>query len=149
MSLISEFKTFAIRGNVMDMAIGIIIGAAFGKIVNSLVSDIILPPIGLLIGGIDFSFLSIPLKAASADKPEVAIKYGLFLNTIIDFIIVAFSIFLVIKVMNRVRREEPVVADKKDCPECCMSIPVQAKKCAHCGTPLIPQVKLDVTSQIK
>jgi large conductance mechanosensitive channel len=100
MNLIQEFKTFAMKGNVLDMAIGIIIGAAFGKIVTSLVTDIILPPIGLLIGGIDFSGLSIALKSG------VVIKYGLFINTVIDFIIVAFAIFLMIKTINRFKEKE-------------------------------------------
>src|ERR1035437_6574897 len=100
MNLIQEFKTFAMKGNVMDMAIGIIIGAAFGKIVTSLVTDIILPPFGLLIGGIDFSGLSIALKSG------VLIKYGLFINTVIDFLIVAFAIFLMIKTINRIKKNE-------------------------------------------
>jgi large conductance mechanosensitive channel len=100
MNLIQEFKTFAMKGNVLDMAIGIIIGTAFGKIVTSLVTDIILPPIGLLIGGIDFSGLSIALKSG------VVIKYGLFINTVIDFLIVAFVIFLLIKTINRIRKYE-------------------------------------------
>jgi len=100
MNLIQEFKTFAMKGNVMDMAIGIIIGAAFGKIVTSLVTDIILPPIGLLIGGIDFSGLAIALKSG------VVIKYGLFINTVIDFLIVAFAIFLIIKAINRFKKNE-------------------------------------------
>jgi len=100
MNIIQEFKTFAMKGNVLDMAIGIIIGATFGKIVTSLVTDIILPPIGLLIGGIDFSGLSIALKAG------VVIKYGLFINTVIDFLIVAFAIFLMIKAINRFRKYE-------------------------------------------
>lgn len=100
MNLFQEFKTFAMKGNVVDMAIGIIIGAAFGKIVTSLVTDILLPPIGLLIGGIDFSGLSIALKSG------VVIKYGLFINTVIDFIIVAFAIFLMIKTINRIKKNE-------------------------------------------
>jgi large conductance mechanosensitive channel len=100
MNLIQEFKTFAMKGNVMDMAIGIIIGAAFGKIVTSLVTDIILPPIGLLIGGIDFSGLSIALKSG------VVIKYGIFINTVIDFLIVAFAVFIMIKTINRFQEKE-------------------------------------------
>ena len=100
MRLIQEFKTFAMKGNVVDMAIGIIIGTAFGKIVTSLVTDIVLPPIGLFIGGIDFSMLSIALKEG------VVIKYGLFINTVINFLIVAFAIFLMIKAINRLRKNE-------------------------------------------
>ncbi len=100
MKLVQEFKTFAMKGNVVDMAVGIIIGAAFGKIVTSLVSDVIMPPIGLLLGGIDFSKLSVSLAYG------VTIKYGLFINTIIDFIIIAFAIFMMIKGMNTLRKKE-------------------------------------------
>lgn len=112
MSFFSEFKTFAMKGNVVDMATGIVIGAAFGKIVSSLVAEVIMPPIGLLIGGIDFSNIKTVIKAAGADgKGEVAIMWGSFLNTVISFIIVAFAIFLVIKLMNRmVRKEEAAPA---------------------------------------
>lgn len=110
MSLIKEFKTFAMRGNVMDMAIGIIIGAAFGKIVSSFVGDIIMPPLGILIGGVDFSDLSIVLKEATDVAPAVVLAYGKFIQTIIDFLIVAFAIFMGIKAMNRLtakKEEEP------------------------------------------
>jgi large conductance mechanosensitive channel len=100
MKLVQEFKTFAMKGNVVDMAVGIIIGAAFGKIVTSLVSDVLMPPIGLLVGGLDFSNLSIALTSG------VVIKYGLFINTVIDFIIVAFAIFMMIKALNRLRKKE-------------------------------------------
>lgn len=100
MKLVQEFKTFAMKGNVLDMAVGIIIGAAFGKIVTSLVTDVVMPPIGLLVGGIDFSNLSISLTSG------VVIKYGIFLNTVIDFIIVAFAIFMMIKAMNRLKKKE-------------------------------------------
>ena len=112
MSFLSEFKTFAMKGNVVDMATGIVIGAAFGKIVTSLVEGIIMPPIGLLIGGIDFSGIKTVIKAAGADgKGEVAIMWGSFLNTVITFVIIAFAIFLVIKAMNRmVKKEEPAPA---------------------------------------
>jgi len=106
MGFVKEFKTFAMRGNVMDMAIGIVIGAAFGKIVTSLVNDVIMPPVGVLMGGVDFSSLSVTLKAASADAPAVILKYGAFINTIIDFLIVAFAIFLVIKGMNSLKRKQ-------------------------------------------
>jgi large conductance mechanosensitive channel len=106
MKLIQEFKTFAMKGNVLDMAVGIIIGAAFGKIVSSLVNDVIMPPIGLLVGGIDFSSLSITVKDAVDNSPAIAIKYGVFINTIIDFVIVAMSIFMVIKAMNSLKRKE-------------------------------------------
>ncbi len=107
MSFLSEFKTFAMRGNVVDMATGIVIGAAFGKIVSSLVDGVIMPPIGWLIGGIDFSNIRTVIEPAGADgKGEVAIQWGAFLNTIITFVIIAFAIFLVIKLMNRVLRKE-------------------------------------------
>ena len=107
MSFASEFKAFAMRGNVVDMATGIVIGAAFGKIVSSLVEGIIMPPIGLVIGGIDFSAIKSVLKAAGADgKGEVAIQWGAFLNTVISFVIIAFAIFIVIKLMNRVVKKE-------------------------------------------
>ena len=108
MSIISEFKAFAVKGNVVDMAVGIIIGAAFGKIVSSFVGDVIMPPIGLLIGGVDFTDLAITLKAAEGDLPAVMLSYGKFIQTILDFIIVAFAIFMGIKVINRLKREEAV-----------------------------------------
>jgi large conductance mechanosensitive channel len=106
MSVMKEFKEFAMRGNVVDLAIGIIIGAAFGKIVTSLVNDILMPPIGMILGGADFSHFAIVLRAATADVPEVAIRYGVFLNAIIDFVIVAFAIFLLIKGINSLRKKE-------------------------------------------
>ena len=106
MGFVKEFKTFAMRGNVMDMAIGIVIGAAFGKIVTSLVNDVIMPPVGLLMGGVDFSQLAVTLKAASEGSPAVILKYGMFINTIIDFLIVAFAIFMVIKGMNVLKRKQ-------------------------------------------
>lgn len=106
MSIIKEFKAFAVKGNVVDMAVGIIIGAAFGKIVSSFVGDVIMPPIGLIIGGVDFSDLAITLKAAEGDLPPVLLAYGKFIQSIIDFIIVAFAIFLGVKAINRLKREE-------------------------------------------
>ncbi|MEW6536207.1 MAG: large-conductance mechanosensitive channel protein MscL [Candidatus Auribacterota bacterium] len=105
MSIIKEFREFAIKGNAVDMAVGIIIGAAFGKIVSSIVNDLIMPPIGLLIGGVDFKNLKLVLKAAAEDVPEVAINYGLFVNNVIDFLIVAFTIFLVVKGLNSLKRK--------------------------------------------
>lgn len=110
MSMIKEFKAFAMRGNVVDMAVGIIIGAAFGKIVSSLVSDVLLPPIGMLMGGVDFSHFAITLKQATEASAAVTIKYGVFINTVIDFIIVAFSIFMVIKGMNKMKKAEVLPA---------------------------------------
>jgi len=104
MSIIKEFKEFAVKGNAVDMAVGIIIGAAFGKIVSSLVNDMIMPPIGLLLGGADFSNLAVILKEATLSEPAVTLKYGLFINNVIDFLIVAFSIFLVVKGINTLKK---------------------------------------------
>ncbi len=106
MSMIKEFKEFAMRGNVVDMAVGIIIGGAFGKIVSSFVGDVIMPPIGVLLGGVDFSNLSITLRQATETAPAVILSYGKFINTIIDFIIIAFAIFMAIKAMNSMKKKE-------------------------------------------
>ncbi len=106
MGFVKEFKAFAMRGNVMDMAVGIVIGVAFGKIVTSLVNDIIMPPIGVLMGGMAFSHLAVTLKAAAGSEPAVALKYGAFLSTIIDFLIVAFAIFLVVRGLNTLKRKK-------------------------------------------
>jgi large conductance mechanosensitive channel len=106
MSMVKEFKEFAMRGNVVDMAVGIVIGAAFGKIVASFVNDVIMPPIGMLLGGVDFSDLMITLKGAVGDAPAVVLKYGAFVNTVLDFLIVAFAIFMVIKGMNALKKKE-------------------------------------------
>ncbi len=106
MSMMKEFKEFAMRGNVIDMAVGIVIGGAFGKIVSSFVADVIMPPIGLLIGGVDFSELAYVLKEATAEAEAVTISYGVFLQSVIDFVIIAFAIFMVIKGMNRMQRKK-------------------------------------------
>lgn len=106
MGMLKEFKAFAVKGNVVDMAVGIIIGAAFGKIVSSFVGDVVMPPLGLLIGGVDFSDLAITLKAAQGDIPAVVLAYGKFIQTVLDFIIIAFAIFMGVKVINRLKREE-------------------------------------------
>ncbi len=106
MSLIKEFSDFAVKGNAVDMAVGIIIGAAFGKIVTSLVNDIIMPPVGMLLGGVDFKNLKVVLKAAQLDAPAVTMNYGQFINTVIDFLIVAFSIFVAVKVLNTLKKKE-------------------------------------------
>jgi large conductance mechanosensitive channel len=140
--MLKEFKEFAMRGNVVDMAVGIIIGAAFGTIVKSLVDDVIMPPIGLLLGNVDFSNLHVVLKEGAAAGPyaalaeakkagAVTLNYGLFINTIISFLIVAFSVFLVIRGMNRMKREEPAEATVKECPKCFTEIPVKAVRCPH------------------
>ena len=111
MSFIKEFKAFAVKGNVVDMAVGIIIGAAFGKIVSSFVGDVIMPPIGLLLGGVDFSDLAIVLKEAQGDTPAVLLAYGQFLQTVIDFLIIVFAVFMGIKAINRLKREEEVAEE--------------------------------------
>lgn len=138
--MLKEFKAFAMRGNVLDMAIGIIIGAAFGKIVTSLVTDVIMPPIGLILGKVDFSslFLNISGKSygtlAEAKAAGAAtINYGLFLNSIIDFVIVAFVIFLLVRQINRWNKPAPAAAPTtKDCPYCATAIPVKATRCPNC-----------------
>lgn len=106
MSVISEFKAFAVKGNVVDMAVGIILGAAFGKIVSSFVGDVVMPPIGVLVGGVNFSDLAVTLKAAKGELPAVVLAYGKFIQSIIDFIIIAFAIFMGVKVINRLKKEE-------------------------------------------
>jgi large conductance mechanosensitive channel len=133
MSVIKEFKEFAIKGNVIDMAVGLVIGAGFGKIVSSLVSDVIMPPIGLLLGNVDFSNLAFVLKEKTADSPAVALRYGVFLNSILDFVIVAFAIFVLIKQINRLKHSAPPVAPtEKPCPFCLSPVPLQATKCRQC-----------------
>ncbi len=135
MGMLKEFKEFAMRGNVVDMAVGIIIGAAFGKIVSSLVKDVIMPPIGLLLGNVDFSNLAITLREKTDAAEAVTINYGVFINTVIDFVIVAFAIFIVIKQMNRFKRKEavPVVEPTtKECPKCFSVIPIKATRCPNC-----------------
>jgi large conductance mechanosensitive channel len=145
-----EFKEFAMRGNVVDMAVGIIIGAAFGTIVNSLVSDILMPPIGLALGNVDFSNLFITIKTGTEAGPyltladaqkagAVTVNYGMFINRIISFIIVAFALFLLIKGMNRLKREQeapPAAPATKDCPRCFTAIPVKAVRCPNCTSEL-------------
>lgn len=116
MSILKEFKTFAVKGNVVDMAVGIIIGAAFGKIVSSFVGDVFTPALGMLIGGVDFTDLVITLKAAQGDAPAVVIAYGQFIQTIIDFIIIAFAIFMGIKAINRLKHEEKVAEEAPAAP---------------------------------
>ncbi|HPC02776.1 MAG TPA: large-conductance mechanosensitive channel protein MscL [Syntrophales bacterium] len=135
MGMLKEFKEFAMRGNVVDMAVGIIIGAAFGKIVSSLVKDVIMPPIGLLLGNVDFSSLVLTLRAKTDTAEAVTINYGVFINTVLDFIIVAFAIFIVIKQMNRFKRKEAapaVVPTTKECPQCFSVIPIKATRCPNC-----------------
>ncbi len=138
--MFKEFKEFAMKGNMLDMAVGIIIGGAFGKIITSLVNDVIMPPIGMLLGNVNFSnlFLNLsgtahPTIAAAKEAGAATLNYGVFLNTIIDFLIVAFAIFLVVKQMNRLKREEaPAPVTTKDCPFCASAIPLKATRCPHC-----------------
>jgi len=108
MSMLQEFKTFALRGNVVDMAVGIIIGAAFGKVVSSFVTNVVMPPLGLMIGGVDFADLAIVLKEAQGELPAVTLGYGLFIQSVVDFIIIAAAIFMAVKVMNSLKRKEEV-----------------------------------------
>lgn len=116
MSFIKEFREFAVRGNVVDMAVGIIIGAAFGKIVSSFVADVIMPPLGVLLGGVDFTDLSVTLRAAVGDNPEVVLRYGVFIQTVVDFTIVAFAVFLAIKFINRLKRKEEAAPTPPEVP---------------------------------
>lgn len=116
MSILSEFRAFAVKGNVVDMAVGIIIGAAFGKIVSSFVADVLMPPVGLLIGGVDFTNLAITLKAAEGAAPAVLLNYGKFIQTILDFIIIAFAIFMGVKAINRLKREEAAAPEVPPAP---------------------------------
>lgn len=134
MNVLKEFKEFAIKGNVMDMAVGVIIGAAFGKIVTSLVSQIVMPPIGLLLGSVDFSHLSIVLKEKTETAPAVAIQYGMFINTVLDFVIVAFAVFLLVKQLNRFKKEAETTT--KECPKCISKIAIAATRCPHCTSEL-------------
>lgn len=143
--MFKEFKAFAMRGNVLDMAVGIIVGAAFGKIVSSLVEDVIMPPIGRLLGPVDFKDLFINLSGKSYETLQAAkaagaatLNYGLFLNTVINFLIVAFAVFLLVQQVNRWTKkpEAPAAPTTKDCPQCAMSIPIAAKRCGHCTSQL-------------
>ena len=143
--MLKEFKEFAMRGNVIDLAVGVIIGAAFGKIVSSLVEDIIMPPIGRVLGHVNFTDFFISLNGTHyetlADAKKGAaptINYGLFVNTIINFLIVAFCVFILVRQVNRwTRKPAPAAAPTtKECPQCAMAIPVQAKKCPHCTSQL-------------
>jgi large conductance mechanosensitive channel len=148
--MFKEFKEFAVKGNMVDMAVGIIIGAAFGTIITSLVSDIIMPPIGLALGNVDFSSLFMVLKEGKVVAPyatladakaagAVTMNYGVFINTIISFLIVAFAVFLVVKNLNRMKNEEqapPAVPTTKECPFCLSVIPIKAVKCGNCTSEL-------------
>ena len=140
--MFSEFKAFIMRGNVLDLAVAVIIGGAFGKIVTSLVNDLVMPPIGLLLGNVDFGNLFVSLSGveyaslAEAQKAGAAtLNYGLFINAVINFLIIAFALFMVVKAINTMRREEaaaPPPPSSKLCPQCQMEIPLKATKCGHC-----------------
>ncbi|QLA18000.1 large-conductance mechanosensitive channel protein MscL [Desulfolutivibrio sulfoxidireducens] len=143
MKIIQEFKEFAARGNVVDLAVGLIMGAAFGKVVSSLVADMLMPPIGRLMGNIDFSNLFINLS----DKPAASlaeaknlglatINYGVFINSIIDFLIISLAVFFLVKVVNRLRAKPQAAPATKECPYCLSAIPLGARKCGHCTSDL-------------
>ena len=127
--MLKEFREFAIRGNVMDLAIAVIIGGAFGKIVTSLVNDMLMPLIGLVLGGVNFAELSVTVGSA-------VVKWGAFVQSIFDFIIIAFVIFLLVRAMNRLKREEPVTPTTKECPHCFTTIPLKAARCPNCTSQL-------------
>lgn len=140
LSLFQEFKAFAIKGNVLDLAVGVIIGAAFGKIVNSLVNDVLTPGLGLLTGTVDFSDKVITLRGATATTPELMLRYGVFINTIIEFLIVGFAVFLIVKQVNRWKRKEPAAEPTtRECSFCYSVISKKATKCPHCTSGLEPQ----------
>jgi len=148
--MLKDFKEFVMRGNVVDMAVGIVIGVAFGAVIKSLVADVIMPPIGLLLGNVDFSNLFITLKAGKVAGPYVSLaaaqaagavtlNLGLFINTIISFVIVAFAVFLLVRGINQLRREQeapPAAPTTKECPYCLSEIPLKATRCPHCTSEL-------------
>ena len=144
--MMKEFREFAMRGSVLDLAIGVIIGAAFGAIVNSFVNDVIMPPIGLLLGKVDFSSLFINLSGqtypslkAAKDAGAAVIGYGAFLNTVLNFVIISFAVFVVVKQVNRMKRPEPAAAPTtRDCPYCTMAVSHKATRCPHCTSELRP-----------
>jgi large conductance mechanosensitive channel len=143
MSMLSDFKEFAMRGNVVDLAVGFVMGAAFGKITTSLVNDVIMPPIGSALGKVDFSSLylnlsekTFPSLAAARTAGVPIVAYGSFINTIIDFVIVAFAMFILVRQMNRLVSPAPAAPTDKDCPYCLSKIPLAATKCAHCTSEL-------------
>lgn len=147
MSVVSEFKEFAVKGNAVDLAIGVILGAAFGSVVTSLVNDVIMPPIGALLGGADFSQLFVVVKegvtsgpyatlAAAAEAGAVTLKYGVFINAIINFLIVAWVLFMVVKAMNRLRKPAIAEVTTKECPFCATAVPLSATRCPACTSEL-------------
>lgn len=134
--ILKEFKAFAIKGNMVDMAVGIIIGAAFGKIINSLVNDIIMPPLGMLLGKVDFSKLVLTIQQKTDAHPAITLNYGQFLNTCINFTIISFSIFMVIRYMNKLLHTQKAQAKTKACPNCYTDINKKATRCPQCTSKL-------------
>ncbi|HEX2439419.1 MAG TPA: large conductance mechanosensitive channel protein MscL [Methylomirabilota bacterium] len=145
--MLSEFRTFIMRGNMVDLAVGIVIGAAFTGVVTSFVNDLLMPPIGLLLGRVDFANLfvtlgsgSFPTVAAAKAAGVPTLNYGIFINTLINLLIVGFAVFLVVKQVNRLRGPEPVTAPTtRDCPACTMAIPLRARRCPHCTSEVAPK----------
>jgi large conductance mechanosensitive channel len=138
MKILDEFKEFAVKGNVIDMSVGVIIGGAFGKIVSSFLNDLMMPPLGLLTGGVNFNDQKLAIKSVFGADRVVTINYGSFITAIIDFTIVAFAVFMLVKGINTLKRAEPAPAPaptEKQCPECLMNIPLKAKRCGHCAQP--------------
>ena len=137
--MLQDFKKFALRGNVVDMAVGIIIGGAFGTIVKSMVSDIIMPPIGILLGNVDFSGLTLVLREATDSAEAVTINYGVFLDNVVSFLIVAFAVFLLVRAMVKMQGKEeaaPPPPSQKECPFCASAIAIKAKRCPNCTSQL-------------
>ncbi|TBR24858.1 large-conductance mechanosensitive channel protein MscL [bacterium] len=136
--MLKEFKEFAMRGNVVDMAVGVIIGGAFGKVVTSFLNDLVMPPLGMLTGGVDFNDKVLVLKAAEGTAKAVTLNYGAFITVFVDFVIVAFAIFMMVRLMNTLKKSEPAApppaATEKPCPECLMNIPLKARRCSHCAS---------------
>jgi large conductance mechanosensitive channel len=142
MGMLKEFKEFAVKGNVVDLAVGIIIGAAFTGIVQSLVNDILMPPLGWLVGNIDFSELAIVLPVRSAEGEPVTINYGKFINALINFLLVSFAVFLLVKQINRLKRKEsPPAPNTKNCPYCISPMDLKATRCPHCTAELMPATR--------
>ncbi len=141
--MLTEFKTFVLRGNVVDLAVGVVIGASFGAIVTSLVNDVLMPPIGLLLGRVDFSHLFVSLSgqafpslAAAKAAGAPTLNYGLFVNAVINFVIVAFAVFVVVKQVNRLFPKPAAAPTSKECPLCATAIPLKARRCPHCTSAL-------------
>jgi large conductance mechanosensitive channel len=138
MKVIEEFKQFAMKGNVVDMAVGVVIGGAFGKIVSSFLNDLVMPPLGMITGGVDFTDKTVVLKAAEGTGKAVTLNYGAFVTNILDFVIVAAAVFAAVKAVNVLKREQPApppAPTEKQCPECLLNIPIKAKRCGHCAQP--------------